>query len=360
MKIAYYLDTSTSVNWGGQATSAGIRHLVETCYPQAEFVPVRFRVLPFRHATFLRRFLNLAVLWAISHEKLALLVRLLDLYGVDRDIYERFDVVCFNGEGAIHERSGHLFRLLGSLYAFKRKGVRVYIVNQTVDVDPDGLAAKLIKRVFPALDSVAVREPRSLTLLQSMGLDAVLIGDAAYAMPTMPVEERSARFQRYGIERPFICVTASSSLRRDARSVDMVDRLLAVLARLNVGMVFLANTKTDLYIAKELREKHDLRIIDYDMADYLDAVAIISMAALVVGGRQHPNIFAAKYEVPFVGLDGNTHKMRGVAELLNYPIAVFQWDFDEAALLAVARQAMAGEYDAAAIRVPRIDHIDLG
>lgn len=360
MKIAYYLDTSTGVNWGGQATSAGIRHLVETCYPQAKFVPVRFRVLPFRHSTFLRRFLNLAVWWAISHDKLTLLVRLLDWYGVDRDIYECFDVVCFNGEGAIHERSGHLFRLLGSLHAFKRKGARVYIVNQTVDVDPDGLAAKLIKLVFPKLDGVTVREPQSLALLRSLGLDAELIGDAAYAMPILPIEERNARFQRYGIERPFIGITASSSLRRDDRSVALVDRLLAVLAKLNVGMVFLANTKTDLYIAKRLREKYKLGIIDYDMADYQDAVAVISMADLVVGGRQHPNIFAAKYGVPFVGLDGNTHKMRGVAELLNYPIPVFQWNFDEAELLQAARRAMAGEFDAAGIRVPRIDRIDLG
>jgi polysaccharide pyruvyl transferase WcaK-like protein len=350
MKIAYYVDSSSAVNWGGQATSAGIRHLVEQTYPDAEFVPVRFRPLPFRNATYLRR----------GHDRLALLLRLLDWYGIDRDLYRRFDVVCFNGEGAIHDRSGHVFRLLGSLYAFKRQGVRVYSVNQTVDVRPDGLPAKLIREVYPLLDRVAVREPRSLALMHALGLDAELVGDAAYALPRMAPEERATRFARHAIAQPFIAVTASSSLRRDSASVAKVDRLLQALAGLEVDMVFLANTKTDLYIARQLQARHRLKIVDYETADYLDAIAIISMAALVVGGRQHPNIFAAKYGVPFIGLDGNTHKMRGVAELLNYPLPVFQWDFDAAALRAAAQRALAGDYDAAAIRVPVLERIDLG
>ena len=360
MKIAYYVDSSSAVNWGGQATSAGIRHLVEKTYPDAEFVPVRFRSLPFRNATFLRRLLDIAVWWAVKTGNVPLLVRILHWYGIDRDLYDRFDVVCFNGEGAIHDKSGHVFRLVGSLYAFKKKGVRVYAVNQTVDVRPDGLSAKLLKLVFPALDRVAVREPRSLSLMKSLGLSAELIGDAAYALPVMPPAERQERFRRFGIDKPFVAVTASSFLRRDRQSVAKVDRLLKTLAGLNIGMVFLANTKTDLYIAKRLQQKYGLKIVDYEMADYLDAIAIISMADLVVGGRQHPNIFAAKYGVPFVGLDGNTHKMRGVAELLNYPIPVFQWDFDEAGLLEAARKALAGEYDAVAIRVPLLESIDLG
>lgn len=360
MKIAYYVDSSSAVNWGGQATSAGIRHLVEKTYPDAEFVPVRFRRLPFRNMTFLRRFLDLAVCWAVERDDLSLLIGILHAYGVDRDLYDRFDVVCFNGEGAIHDKSGHVFRLVGSLYAFKRKGVRVYAVNQTVDVKPDGLAAKLLKLVFPVLDRVAVREPRSLSLMKSLGLSAELIGDAAYALPLMTPTEIQERFRRFLIDKPFIAVTASSFLRRDSASVARMDRLLKTLTGLKLSLVFLANTKTDLYISKQLQQKYGLKIVDYEMADYLDAIAIIAMADLVVGGRQHPNIFAAKYGVPFVGLDGNTHKMRGVAELLNYPIPVFQWDFDEAELLQAARGALAHEYDSAAIRVPRIERIDLG
>lgn len=360
MKVAYYVDTSSAVNWGGQATSAGIRHLVEKTYPGAEFVPLRFRRLPFRNATYLRRLLDVAIWGAVRYDKLSLLVRLLHWYGIDRDIYERFDVVCFNGEGAIHDRSGHVFRLLGSLYAFKKHGARVYSVNQTVDVRPDGLAASLIRLVYPVLDRVAVREPRSLALMQSLGLQSELVGDAAYALPVMPPDEREARFKRHGIERPFIAVTASSFLRRDSQSVAKVDRLLQTLAELDTGLVFLANTKTDLYIARQLQQKYALKIVDYEMADYLDAIAIISMAALVVGGRQHPNIFAAKYKVPFVGMDGNTHKMRGVAELLNYPLPVFRWDFEKAELLAAARKALDGDYDASAIRVPVLERIDLG
>jgi polysaccharide pyruvyl transferase WcaK-like protein len=55
-------------------------------------------------------------------------------------------------------------------------------------------------------------------------------------------------------------------------------------------------------------------------------MAVIAKAYLVVGGRQHPNIFAAIHHIPFVPLQGNTHKMEGVVELLHYPLEVLAWE----------------------------------
>jgi polysaccharide pyruvyl transferase WcaK-like protein len=81
----------------------------------------------------------------------------------------------------------------------------------------------------------------------------------------------------------------------------------------------------DLYLAIKLAAHHDFQTIDYVLTKYREAIAIISMADLVVGGRQHPNIFAAKYGVPFIGLERNRHKMQGVIELLNYPALTFSW-----------------------------------
>jgi polysaccharide pyruvyl transferase WcaK-like protein len=359
MKVAYFIDTSSSVNWGGQATSAGMRHLVQTSYPDADFTPVRIRKLPFKNATFLRRILDHLILWAVKKNHLRLLKALLSSYGIDANLYSQFDVVCFNGEGAIHDNSGHVFRLLGALYAFKKSGARVYALNQTVDVNPNGLSANIIKAVYPYMDRVAVREPRSYYLMKKMGLFCELIGDAAYALPIMTTIEREERFARMNIKRPFIAVTASSFLKRNKESVAKVDFLLTTLKSLNLDLLFLANTKTDLHIARALQPRHGLRVVDYEMADYRDAIAIISMATLMVGGRQHPNIFAAKYGVPFIGLEGNTHKMRGVAELLNYPLPIFNWDFDKNLLLEAARRALDSKNEIAAIPIPVVDQIDL-
>lgn len=112
MKIAYYVDSSNVVNWGGQATSAGIRHLVMTSYPDATFTPLRFGEIPFRHATFLRRIPEYLMYRHVVRGDVEKLKSLLHWYGMDRAMYDRYDVVCFNGEGAIHDRSGHYFRLL--------------------------------------------------------------------------------------------------------------------------------------------------------------------------------------------------------------------------------------------------------
>ena len=60
------------------------------------------------------------------------------------------------------------------------------------------------------------------------------------------------------------------------------------------------------------------------------AMAVIAKAYVVIGGRQHPNIFAAMQTVPFIPLKGNTHKMEGVVELLKYPMDVLDWnDYDK-------------------------------
>lgn len=359
MKIAYYVDSSNVVNWGGQATSAGIRHLVMTSYPDATFTPLRFGEIPFRHATFLRRIPEYLMYRHVVRGDVEKLKSLLHWYGMDRAMYDRYDVVCFNGEGAIHDRSGHYFRLLASLWAFKMSGKRVYALNQTIDIQPGSLHAKMMQAVYPLMDRVAVREPVSLRLLDTLGIAGELIGDAAYALPRLAEDERARRFAKFGLAPGFIAITASSAMKRNAKAVAQVDRLVEVAKGFGKPVVFLANTKTDLYVAKKLAGKHALTVIGYTDADYLDAIAIIAHAALVIGGRQHPNIFAAKYGVPFIGLAGNTHKMSGVAELIHYPVPVFRWDFDAAQMREEIRRILAGERDFSMVRIPVIDRIDL-
>lgn len=360
MRIVNYIDNSKAVNWGGQAMFAGISHLVKTSYPEAEFVPLKFSKLPLRSLPFLRAIPDLLIYQCVKRGRLGLLKAVLHWYGVKRDLYDQFDVVCFNGEGAIHEKSGHFFRLVGSLHAFKMSGKRVYSLYQTIDVTPGSLRARLLQLVYPTLDRVEVREPVSLRMMERLGLKGELGGDAAYAMPRIPDDERRALAAPFDLGKPFIAVTASSALERDPSSVAVMDRLLGALGGLGRELVFLANTKTDLYLAEKLAARHRFRVIDYDQAKYREAVAIISMADLIVGGRQHPNIFAAEYGVPFIGLSGNTHKMRGVAEMLNHPVPVFGWDFKEEELVETARKILDGRIDFSGVSVPRPVGIDLG
>jgi polysaccharide pyruvyl transferase WcaK-like protein len=93
----------------------------------------------------------------------------------------------------------------------------------------------------------------------------------------------------------------------------------------DIPLYFLANTKTDIHLAKKLQNKFQYQIFASPQK-HDKAMAVIAKSYMIIGGRQHPNIFAAIHQVPFVPLQGNTHKMEGVVELLNYPMEVLKWE----------------------------------
>jgi polysaccharide pyruvyl transferase WcaK-like protein len=359
VKVLYYLDTSTSINWGSQATSAGMRQLIENNHPEAEFIPYTFAPLPLKLFPFLRIIADKMLLCNIRKNNLHKVKSILSWYGIDQNIYNQYDVVCFNGEGAMHDQSGHFFRMLASLYAFKANGKKVISMNQTIDVKPGSLHAAMLQAVYPQLDAVLVREPLSHRLLNQLNIPNTVLGDAAYALPRLSEEEIEQHFRTFNIDTGFIALTASSILDRNARSIATMEKIIRALKPLGRRIVFLANTKTDLYLAKKIAQSYHIQIISYKDAQYKQAMAIIAKADLLVGGRQHPNIFAAIYQTPFIGLAGNTHKMQGVMELLNYPIQSKNWDISETDLRTCARDILDGKIDFSAVTVPIVAQLTL-
>lgn len=277
-----------------------MRHLAAINYPIADFEPIDFAPLPLRWFPYLRVIPNLLLIYIIQKNNKKLLEKLLQWYGVNPEIYSKCDVVMFNGEGAIHSKSGHFFRLIASLYAFKLNGKIVSAMNQTVDIPEKGIHATLLKLVFPKLDFVYTREPVSWELLNRLGINNTVLGDAAYALPKLSSLEVDELVGRFNLSNAFIAITGSSALDRSKSSLNKISAIVCQI-------IFLANTKTDVYLAEKLKKQHRIRIISYKQAGYKDAMAIISKARILVGGRQHPNIFAAIYHTPFIAFDGNTH-----------------------------------------------------
>lgn len=358
MRIAYYVNSLNSVNWGGQATSAAIRELVEKRHPEAEFVPMHFGKLPLKNAVMLRRLLDRLIVVCVERGWLRLLMSLLSYYGIPKSLFSAFDTVCFNGEGAIHDRSGHVFKLIASLYVFKQMGSRVFIVSQSVDVSSNGLAARLIRQVYPLLDRVDVREPASQKMLERIGVSSRVVCDPTYGLARQSASRLAEVRQQYALPDHFVCITASSSLTRSAASVDLVRPVLERLVATGRPVIFMAATKTDEYIAQQLQPHLDFRLISYKDCRYEDAIAIIACSELIVGGRQHPNIFAIKYGVPFIGFRGNTHKMEGVAERLNYPLPILDWQ-DIDAFNIQLEKFLAGAVDLSKVTVPDLPYIAL-
>jgi len=132
--------------------------------------------------------------------------------------------------------------------------------------------------------------------------------------------------KRYNLPKKYITVTGSSILKRDKRSLGKVRQVMHYLQDyFQMPIVFMANAKTDIWLAHKLKSDFDLMIIEPPVK-YKDAMAIIANSEILIGGRQHPNIFAYIYEIPYIPFVGNTFKNTGVAKLQNYKLIPLQWD----------------------------------
>lgn len=336
MKIAYFINTFKSINWGGQATSSGIKYMLTHIYPEAKFVPLNLPVLPFKKIKILRKYYENRLIQSILKDDLVQVYYYLNKMNITSTLFDGFSHICFNGEGAVHYRSGHIRIFLGLLYIAKRQGKIVAAINQTIDLNDEPILEAVLSKVYNSIDFVSVREPISYDYAKKIGIQNVkLIPDAVYGLPKMDKFEINEIASRYKLPDKYITITGSSILKRDNKSLLQVKKVIQYLQEyFHMPIVFMANAKTDIWIANKLKNDFDLRIIEPPVK-YIDAIAIIANSEILIGGRQHPNIFAYIYEVPYVPFFGNTFKNEGVAKLQNYPLVPLKWDVEKYELITV-------------------------
>ena len=331
MKIAYFINTFKSSNWGGQATSSGIKHLLAKEYPDAKFTPLDLPDLPFRKIKILRYYYDKVLLNALLKDDQKKIISILKKMNISETIFDNFTHICFNGEGAVHYKSGHLIRFMGLLYLAKLKNKYVASINQTIDLNNNQKLETLISKVYNLCDFISVREPISFKLAKKIGIkNCKLIPDAVYGLPKIENEEILSIVKKYNLPQKYITITGSSALKRNKNSINQMSKLLQFTQDIfkDTPIVFMANAKTDLYLANRLKSRFNLNIINSKDTSYHEAIAIFAKSMLLVGGRQHPNIFAYMYKVPYVAFDGNTFKNKGVGELQNYPLSPLHWKLD--------------------------------
>ena len=330
MKIAYFINTFNSINWGGQATSNAIEYMLSKQYPEAEFVPLDMPQLPFKKMKIFRKYYEQELIRAIMKDQIKDVFYYLKKMNIPSTIFETFTHICFNGEGAIHAKSGHIVVFMGLLYIAKKQGKVVAAINQTIDLKHNKRLELLIQKVYNTLDFVAVREPISLTYAKNIGIvDVHLIPDAVYGLPELTddiIEERASKFS---LPKEYVAVTGSSILKRDSTSLAYMKNLIVTIRKnIDLPIVFMANAKTDIWLAHRLQKEFGFMIVEPPVK-FMDAIAIIARSKVLVGGRQHPNIFAYMHKIPFIPFKGNTFKNDGVVALQNYPLKPLEWNSGE-------------------------------
>lgn len=262
--------------------------------------------------------------------------------GVRESIRES-DLVLINGEGSIYDRRRKGRALLFIAYlAAEHLGRPVALVNHTADVH-DPVVHEIAANVYPLLDDVVCREPRSARRCARFLPDppeAYLGADAAFTYE--PIDDQTAWRTVAGREgyfdiwpdsaagfdptEPYVCVGGSSIYNRpDRPGFDPVPGFARLCERLErrIGPVVLtASCRSDAEILRPVAETHSLPLFG-PRTPVQQAVDVLGNAAAYVGGRWHPSVYAATGGTPAVTLTANTDKTAGLVELLGLDAPTF-------------------------------------
>lgn len=181
--------------------------------------------------------------------------------------------------------------------------------------------------MYQQLDFIAVREPVSFGLLQSLNIRCVQSFDCLpLFIDSLPILQTALVS-----DKPYIVLTGSVAWG-EAITKPLTQFLQQRLAR-GYGIKLLIGASAFLaaddiafvhWMQSKAAGQFELCIADTEQA----WLACIANAALLVSGRFHHSIAAAFLETPFIVTASNTPKVAGLLELLEMPAALLATDQD--------------------------------
>lgn len=245
------------------------------------------------------------------------------------DQIENSDLVLFNGGAfAADHLDQYLPMVLFELYLAKKLGKTTAVVNQTVAIQRPSNRA-MASLVYPLLDGHFVREPRSKSVLEELGVEGNRIYvscDAAFGLPHPQIDER-ARDRVSG--QVGVCVRGDRPVL--ARFWADVARYLSDKLELDVKFFFTSRYE-DKNAFDQIRQINPS--VDYlDYCDYPDLIDRLQDFDFIVTDRYHATIFAVLACTPFITVDSNTFKTRGLMDMFDYPIEVMSNEDDFALMV---------------------------
>ena len=237
------------------------------------------------------------------------------------------DAVVFNGEGHIQSNREVGMRALFLLwYAKTRLGKPALAIDHTTHLADMArpIMATVVRHLYPRLDGVAVREPRSAEDLAAIGVTKVqTIPDVVFTLtPDAEANSGADRWLRdAGLQpRSYFCVSAGD-LPMDWPSGDAPGRLVSLLNELNER-----TGKRPLVFGKDKRWQ-----LMEDVAHRAGAAVygrnhdnafmwrILENAAFTISGHYHHLVACATVGCPFIPLRTDTSKIESFLGML-------QWD----------------------------------
>jgi len=228
------------------------------------------------------------------------------------------DLVYLNGENFIRPGTRKGRKLL--LFAYLAKVVfnkSCILTNHSVDLSEPDLA-EIVSEVYPLLDEVHFREQASVDAGSRYARAGCwrLIPDVAWTIPAVPLSEwgnpafRPGQFsawpdsaEGFDPRQPYVTVCGSSSIAAaQKRNVDLVPAFTELCRRLQTQVapvVLAAPDEPDQKVMREVQSALNLPLLGLHLP-VRQAIDVIGNAAVHVGGRWHPGIFAATGGTPMV------------------------------------------------------------
>lgn len=311
MRIAFLNDTSAWYHWGCTATSTAIREMLEARGHTVDAVPIQalhgIKTVPqnltdFDNPEFFKSF--------FKHH-----------LPVTKPILES-DLVLINGEGSLHHVSKLPLLILYLAYAAKKYGRKhVQIVNHSCYPDGDkteanSLGATLYRGVYRVLDYVAIREHRSLAVMQQLGVEATLSFDCLplyLKYHPQPAAERTKT------------VVVAGSVAWRAQGITALAAYMRAMEKQGYAITVLTGAKSfpardDALFVEALKKAASEGWTHLDAPSIEAWFTAIGSAALLLSGRFHYTIAACMLDTPAVILDSNTPKNAALAEMAHLPL----------------------------------------
>lgn len=345
-------DTTSWYHWGCTATSLGLKAIISEEYDLIDSLPINATYELKAPPTSPSQFDDEHFFRRQSAE--------------NDSVYSRIgsaDCVFVNGEGTIHGTGRACINLLYMAYTAKRfLRKKVYIVNHSVypEYGP-ALRQQGIKEfyssVYSAFDYVAIREPESKSLMDSLGVRSTQSFDCLPYYVTQALPQRKTRSNT---------LVVAGSVAFQATGLADLAKFMGEMRAKGYGLVVLTGARQfpaadDRKFVEALRAVLDGSWRHVDAASLEEWLETIGGASLLVSGRFHHSLAAFALKTPFVMMTSNTrkivglHKMLGLPEPLDYRIPRLS-----EALRASAEYALSEEFSREVFRKNRVDStIDL-
>jgi polysaccharide pyruvyl transferase WcaK-like protein len=237
---------------------------------------------------------------------------------------EKAEVIALNGEQYMWRNSIEGCRALFLLwFARTRLKKPSCLLNHTAHLTSAApIMPGMVKRVYPVLDVVTVREVSSFRNLRDLGIKNIeLVPDVVFYLNESDYAEESLMDwkKQVGLDgQPYFCISGATlpmSVPRDGWT-GTVTQLVNRLKETGLKPVLMAKDSHCQYMLQVAKETG--AVFFGPEHAFQELWPLLRGAEFVVTGHYHYVIIGAMVGCPFIPLSANTHKMQGICEHLNW------------------------------------------